>query len=114
MLRKPVFIPIILISLIFYFGCQKNSESIMGFNVEDTTNNIDPIVRKPNIYIYPTEKIDLNVQLKFPNGGKIIDSSPEYVNGWNIQVEPSRIINGQYQYLFYEARIPERLQRREG
>lgn len=114
MFKKLLFILTIFVSSILCFNCQKNSESITGFNEDDTTNNGGPVVRKPNIYIYPTEKIDLIVQLKFPNGGKIIDSSPEYLNGWNIQVEPSGVINNQYQYLFYEARIPEILQRRSG
>lgn len=114
MFKKMVIISIILMSSISYFNCQKNSKSITGVNEADTTNNGGLIVRKPNIYIYPTEKIDLTVRLKFPNGGKIIDSSPKYLNGWNIQVNPSGVINNQYQYLFYEARIPEILQRRSG
>jgi len=105
---------ITLICLTICSNCQKKTETITGFNEDDTTNNGGPVVRKPNIYIYPTQPIELNVQLYFPNGGKIIDSEPRYMNGWNIQVDPSGVINNYYPYLFYEARIPEILQRRSG
>jgi hypothetical protein len=114
MFKKYFLILSILISSISFFVCQRDSESITGFNDNDTTNNGGSTVRKPNIYIYPTEKINLKVQLKFPHGGKIINSSPQYTNGWDIVVEPSGLINDQFQYLFYEAKIPERLQRRNG
>ena len=103
-----------LASLTICFNCQKKTESITGFNEDDTSNNGGPIVRKPNIYIYPTQQIELNVKLNFPCGGKILDSAPKYLNGWNIQVDPLGIINNYYTYLFYEARIPEVLQRKNG
>lgn len=103
-----------IVSITICFNCQKKTESITGFNEDDTTNNGGPVVRKPNIYIYPTRKIDLNVQLKFPHGGEILDSAPRYLDGWNIQVDSSGVINNCYTYLFYEARIPEVLQRRDG
>jgi len=114
MLLKMTYLLMIFLISVIFFSCQKNTDSITGFNDEDTTNNGGPVVRKPNIYIYPNEKMDIHVQLRFPNGGKIIESTPQYLNGWNIQVEPSGIINNQYQYLFYEARIPEMLQRKSG
>ncbi len=114
MLKKFILIIIIFIIPSFCFNCQKSKDSITGFNEADTTNNGGPVVRKPNIYIYPTERIDLTVQLKFPKGGKIIASVPKYLNGWNVHVEPSGIINNEYQYLFYEAQIPKILQRKSG
>jgi hypothetical protein len=114
MFKKMLFALIIFVPVLLYFNCQKNSDSITGFWEDDTSDNGGPVVRKPNIYIYPTEKINLEVQLKFPHGGQIIKSYPEYSNGWNITVEPSGLINDQYQYLFYEARIPEILQRENG
>jgi hypothetical protein len=106
MSTKLVYILTILLLSALYFSCRKNSNSVTGFTEDDTTNNGGPIIKKPNIYIYPTEKITLDVQLIFPNGGKIIASEPEYLNGWHIRVEPSGLINNQYHFLFYEARIP--------
>ncbi|MEJ2050271.1 MAG: hypothetical protein P8Y60_10625, partial [Calditrichota bacterium] len=114
MSTKLVYILMILLLSALYFNCHKNSNSVTGFTEDDTTDNGGPVDRKPNIYIYPTENITLDVQLKFPNGGKIIASEPEYVNGWHIQVEPTGLINNQYHFIFYEARIPEILQRKSG
>jgi hypothetical protein len=114
MLKKTTCVLVIFLISMLCFQCQKDAKPVTGFTEEDTTSNSGPVVRKPNIYIYPVEKIDLMVRLKFPHGGKVLDSTPHYSDGWNIQVEPSGLINNQYQYLFYEARIPERLQRESG
>ena len=35
--------------------------------------------------------------------GKITKSIPDYINGWNVFVTEKGIINGKYDYLFYEA-----------
>ena len=61
---------------------------------------------KPNIYLYPTEKSQLNVNLSFPLGGKIVTSIPNYNSGWKIVVDPSGLINDKYQFLFYESDQP--------
>ena len=52
---------------------------------------------KPNIYIYPTETINLKVQIDFPNGGKILESIPHYNNYWNISVTPEGKIDNTYE-----------------
>ena len=39
------------------------------------------IAYKPNIYIYPTETIQLDVLISFPLEGNIINSIPAYGNG---------------------------------
>ncbi|MCK4559870.1 MAG: hypothetical protein KAV45_08815 [Calditrichia bacterium] len=103
---------ILLISLLT--TCRKDFDSITGYIDADSSNNFGPYVKKPNIYIYPTERIHLDIQLIFPNGGKIIESTPNYENGWEIEVLPSGFINNQYDYLFYEAQIPELMQREYG
>lgn len=103
---------ILLISLLT--ACRKDFDSITGYIDADSSNNFGPYVKKPNIYIYPTERIHLDIQLIFPNGGKIIESTPNYENGWEIEVLPSGFINNQYDYLFYEAQIPELMQREYG
>lgn len=65
-----------------------------------------PIVMKPNIYIYPTEKMQLSVNLSFPLGGNIVTSIPDYNTGWNVTVEPSGKIDNEYTFLFYESSQP--------
>jgi hypothetical protein len=63
---------------------------------------------KPNIYIYPEEDITLDVTISFPHGGFVTESSPEYGDGWkNLKVEPSGLINKEYNYLFYESCNPD-------
>jgi hypothetical protein len=44
--------------------------------------------------------------LIFPNGGHVIESEPEYDNGWSVKVTPEGLINDEYHYLFYESSLP--------
>ena len=63
---------------------------------------------KPNLYLYPRQTTDVDVTLGLCPGCEVIDSEPEYGNGWHVSVEPGGLIDGQYGYLFYEAEIPRR------
>lgn len=63
------------------------------------------VVLAPNIYLYPEEETNINVTVSFPEDGKIIESEPEYNNGWSVSVTPDGIIDNEYDYLFYEALI---------
>ena len=83
---------------------------------DDDENECDTcnLVYKPNIYIYPNEKIELSVKLDFPIGGKVVTSIPEYGTGWNILVDASGLINDTYSYLFYESTQPDVWQRNNG
>jgi hypothetical protein len=65
------------------------------------------VVRKPNIYLYPEETTELDVNIVFPHGGRVIASDPEYGDGWRVTVEPNGIIDGQYEFLFYESLQPD-------
>lgn len=114
MVRKLAFLLIILLLPALFYHCHKNSDTMTGFAAEDTTDNGGAILKKPNIYIYPAETTTLNVQMNFPKGGKVIASIPKYSEGWNVRVDPSGLIDGQYHYLFYEARIPDALQKTSG
>ncbi|RNC28483.1 MAG: hypothetical protein AWM53_01463 [Candidatus Dichloromethanomonas elyunquensis] len=60
-------------------------------------------VKKPNIYIYP-EKTE-NITVKVSPRGAITKSIPKYKNGWTVSVEPDGKIDGQFNYLFYEANV---------
>lgn len=72
------------------------------------------IVEKPNIYLYPLENIDLSLQLEFPQNGQVVNSIPEYLNGWHISVDPSGRIDNSYDYLFYESVQPDVWQNKTG
>lgn len=70
----------------------------------------NPIVRKPNLYLYPTTQQRVNVSLEFPMGGTILKSDPLYTNPWVVDVAPNGTINGTYRYLFYECEVPPHYQ----
>ena len=70
--------------------------------------------RKPNIYLYPEANQKISVKLEFPLGGMLTHSDPDYGSGWLVDVEPTGRINGQYDYLFYEARLPDMFQYSSG
>jgi hypothetical protein len=93
-------------------GCKTGQISEPSESTENDTSQV--IIRKPNIYIYPmdTELVDLN--LSFPDGGILLTSIPAYENGWHVSVTPTGKINGEYDYLFYEAQTPDRCQYEKG
>jgi hypothetical protein len=57
--------------------------------------------RKPAIYLYPTE--DSMVQVQVDVRGIMYKDIPKYNGGWNVFATKEGIIDGQYDYLFYEA-----------
>lgn len=60
---------------------------------------------KPNIYIYPTE--EMNVTVKFKNPRFLTEVIPDYSNIWDVYVKPDGKIYTKegyvYDYLFYEC-----------
>ncbi|MDD4901746.1 MAG: hypothetical protein PHE24_01285 [Patescibacteria group bacterium] len=74
--------------------------------------NFPPYVKKPAVYLYPEQptKVSVAVDLK----GIITKSDPEYYQGWEVTAEPGGLINGQYDYLFYEAQLDQLQLPREG
>lgn len=104
-MKNVLLVVIVLSTTILQFGCKNNS-------TEPIDNNKDSIVvYKPNLYIYPTEELNLSIKIDFPNGGRILESIPEYKNGWDISVKPNGKINDIYEYLFYEYKVPDLTQK---
>ena len=93
-------------------GCSKGSSPTEP--AEQDTTDPGPVVRKPNIYIYPQIKSIVTVNLDFPQGGTVIESIPTYTGGWRVEVTPSGRIDNQYDYLFYECRVPDAYQYEAG
>lgn len=79
---------------------------------DDDSSNV--IVYKPNIYIYPTESLNLEVNILFVSGGHVTTSIPLYNSGWDVTVKPNGIIDDEYQYLFYECDVPDLFQKKAG
>lgn len=64
------------------------------------------LLDKPVIYLYPTEKTDVSVELKL--NGRFTCTYPEYGEGWNVTAYPDgKIINKadgrEYSYLYWEG-----------
>ena len=62
---------------------------------------------KPVIYLYPTEKTDVQVELELLTSDLYV-TYPNYCDGWNVTAYPDgRIVNkadgGTYDYLFWES-----------
>jgi len=110
-----------LVTLILLSGCANNKNSIpkKEDNCTKTDSNssekedemvIHPaiyhepgeemLLKKPAIYLYPKSKQKVKVSLKI--NGKIVRSIPEYKNGWSVIATKSGMIDGKYDYLFYE------------
>lgn len=101
------FITLIFATLIFPLqSCKKNNDDN---DQADTVKNY-----KPNIYIYTQKKIQLDVEINFPQGGKIVASIPKYNNGWHISVDTNGFIDNKYTYLFYESKQPNVWQKKYG
>jgi hypothetical protein len=103
------FIGLLVVAVVF--GCK--DKGVTEPEGSDTTM-WPPHVRKPNIYLYPETTQRISIQLVFALGGNVIQSDPDYGTGWLVNVEPSGRIDGHYDYLFYEAEVPDRYQYSSG
>lgn len=99
------------ISFLIVFSCNKDTGIITEPSNSDTTY---VGVKKPNIYIYPSEFIELDVNLNFPQGGFVVESIPEYNDGWHVVVDTSGLINNEFRFLFYEVQVPNLFQHEKG
>jgi len=60
-------------------------------------------VKKPAVYLYP--ETDLQVQVHLDVDGELTVTEPDYGDGWEVLVSEDGLIDGQYDYLFYEMRL---------
>jgi hypothetical protein len=83
---------------------------IIGLMITSAANWIVTPIAKPVIYLYPQEKENINVKLKYE--GEIIADYPKYdksTNGWSVVAFPdghliNQADNQEYSYLFWEGR----------
>ena len=59
--------------------------------------------KKPAVYLYPVEK--MNVIVKVEINGCLTKTDPPYNEGWNVYATPEGLIDGKYDYLFYESNL---------
>lgn len=78
---------------------------------EDSTAGFWNIHCKPALYLYPPEKIAVNVKV-FPQGYLTLTIPQYQIDGWSGTAFPDGTIivdNKSYPYLYYEAKIKDRL-----
>ena len=90
-----------------WYGLTFLEEAEIRGGYQDFVFPCDIGVDKPNIYLYPEETIELDVDIVFPHGGRVTRSIPDYGDGWHITAEPTGVIDGEYECLFYEASVPD-------
>ena len=59
---------------------------------------------KPVIYLYPEKETRIKVEINVK--GKMIESIPDYENGWDVIADSNGLIDKKFDYLFYETAIP--------
>ncbi|MEN8006554.1 MAG: carboxypeptidase-like regulatory domain-containing protein [Candidatus Krumholzibacteriota bacterium] len=62
----------------------------------------DVMVEKPAVYLYPEQPGRFQVALEFGPGIRLTASEPEYGGGWDVTVDAAGLIDGTWDYLFYE------------
>jgi hypothetical protein len=107
-----VFTASLFLILVLGTGCKESTEPPTAHVIPDSSGMVT--IKKPNIYLYPTVRSSFSVQLKFPSGGKVIESIPAYRSGWQVDAEPNGRINGTYEYLFYECETTDLFQYSSG
>ncbi len=96
-------------------GFQIYCEFIVDSYYDDYAIVLEDIALKPNIYIYPQKKMNLDVNINFQHGGEVTTSIPDYGSVWNdLEVDSSGMINDEYSYLFYESIYPDLNQYKRG
>lgn len=87
-------------------SCQgKLVDEVKRICVKPDSPNFPPDIRKPAVYLYPLQesKVSVHVDVK----GIITESVPSYHKGWEVVAEPNGLIDGKYDYLFYEAQLEQ-------
>jgi hypothetical protein len=79
-----------------------NRKLINAFLKESKTNNLPQVtIGKPIIYLYPTTKTDITLQLDFK--GKLLTTFPEYKDKWDVTVYPDGRIFDKKTNRFYAS-----------
>ncbi len=71
-------------------------------------------VDAPYIYLYPETTQAVDVTLLPAPGTYVHTSFPAYNGGWSVTAEPSGLLDGQYDFLYYEATVHWVFQTTEG
>ena len=85
-----------------------DSKKELTIQLSENPNDGKIMVAKPVIYLYPTEKTEIDLQLNFK--GKLLTTFPKYDKNWEVVAEPNGQIfdkktNRYYSSLFWDGTI---------
>ena len=89
--------------IIYEIQIDKNIRNIDSFDVVNCHDlNDDMVVKKPVLYLYPEE--DMNVKVTFENKNTLLSTYPKYKDEWNVFVKKDGTLidkNGREYYALY-------------
>lgn len=87
--------------------CASGHETRYNWGVGDELYNLVPLVRKPVIYLYPTQPTQVSVSLDFTRGPVVVEYPKRENGSWTVNAQPDgKLLKGdrEYPYLFWEAK----------
>jgi len=87
--------------------CASGFETTYNWGNGDGLYNLAPLVRKPVIYLYPTQPTQVSVSLDFTRGPVVVEYPKRENGSWIVDAQPDgRLLAGdkEYPYLFWEAK----------
>lgn len=87
--------------------CGSGHETIYNWGEGEGLYNHTPLVRKPVIYLYPTQTTQVSVNLDYTRGPVVVEYPKRENGSWNVNAQPDgKLLVGdkEYPYLFWEAK----------
>ena len=107
---------LLFISIIMAILIIVNIISYIIKKVFNRDKNSDFLLRKPILYLYPNEDMNINVKLEHSN--RIITSYPKYTNGWSVKASSDGSLydnSDKYYYaLYWDEKNPNKISFDEG
>ena len=90
---------------VIHFNSTEEMDALEKFR---SRPRLGPGMKKPVVYLYSEEDLNVDLKLNLANDGKLSFTYPVYEKGWNNQVNKTGVVaNGQtYPYLFWEGNQP--------
>jgi hypothetical protein len=86
----------------------KSTEKMSALEEFRSRPNYGPGMKKPVVYLYSKEEVNVDLNLHLANNGKMSFTYPKYEDGWNVSVNKVGIVayGKSFPYLFWEGHQP--------
>jgi hypothetical protein len=97
MMKKTAAIIALILPILFVLlGCDDDNSNDHNYQAD---------AGAPYIYLYPEKSQEVSVTLIPTEGAWIMNSDPEYGDGWTVWAETDGRLDEKYDFLFYSARV---------